>query len=541
MDVTINGVRQLVQNDNCFAEGYAFWGDKLIQGEALSAFFKQMGSLQEIVTVLKNLSGHFVAALSQGNYSYLISDIPRTRAMYWTIRGSKIIASDNAFDIINEDTVWNHVAAAEAGLLGYVTGTETLFHGIQQTLPGEIVIFHNEEFEQSMRYFEISAGSLISSHEEKQSFISKMTQSYRDAIDKLIVYANGRQIVLPLSGGLDGRTLLAILKQHGYDNILTFTYGKKLKEEVLVSKKVAEYYGVRWICVPYVGKRMKVFYHAGNFQKLIANIGNCGAYPHIQDWYAVYYLLLNKQIERDAVLMPGHAVSTLAELSPKTIETLPIIRQEDIFEMIYGFNYIYWKPKKVFETSIKDRLNASLCMELAGKEIGLQSAYTAIKSIGYRERQAKSIVGSVEIYRSFGLDYYMPLLDTELYNLWNLVPLDLASKRRICYEALEKIDHRALNMALIFGHDDETGREVHKADWKKVLIDRFPKLYKLFLRTRNFKTNMNLWGYTNIIERIGAWLMGQKFADSIWIHHWLRNFETAGNQKRKGGGRSDKE
>lgn len=521
MEVTINGVRQLVQNDNCFAEGYAFWGDKLIQGEALSEFFKQMGSLQEIVTVLKNLSGHFVVALSKGDYSYLISDIPRTRVIYWTIRGSKIIASDNAFDIINEDTAWNHVAAAEAGLLGYVTGTETLFHGIQQTLPGEIVIFHNEKFEQIIRYFEISAGNLISSHEEKQSFISKMTQSYRDAIDKLIVYADGRQIVLPLSGGLDGRTLLALLKQKGYHDILTFTYGKELKGEVEVSKRIAAHHDTEWTYVPYEGREMRQFYHGENFINLIEKTGNCSAYPHLQDWYAIYYLLKNGKIRNDAVIVPGHAVSNLAELSPGRLADMTGIKPKDISDMIFDFNYVYWRPTKKYEETIELRLDDIVADELVVEYSDYRSAYIAIKSIGYSERQAKSIVASVEVYRSFNLDYFLPLLDVGLYNLWNDVPIDIANQRKICYEVLGNIDHSTLSLVDVFGHDDETGKKVKRSTWKSVLIKTFPRLFSEYSRIRRFSGNMNLWGYASIIEKAHAWILKQSFADSLWVRDWL--------------------
>ena len=68
---------------------------------------------------------------------------------------------------------------------------------------------------------------------------SEFLNILRDTIQRLIKFANGRQIIVPLSGGYDSRLVASLLKQANYQNILCFTYGKKSSPEVIISKKVA--------------------------------------------------------------------------------------------------------------------------------------------------------------------------------------------------------------------------------------------------------------------------------------------------------------
>ena len=54
-------------------------------------------------------------------------------------------------------------------------------------------------------------------------------------IDKVIRSANGRMIVVPLSGGYDSRVIASGLAHRGYRNVRCFSYGKKHNHESIIS------------------------------------------------------------------------------------------------------------------------------------------------------------------------------------------------------------------------------------------------------------------------------------------------------------------
>lgn len=76
---------------------------------------------------------------------------------------------------------------------------------------------------------------------------SMLEQAYEESMSRLVGFLNGRQDVLPLSGGHDTRLIAYCLKNlpgGGDDNIITYSYGKVNNEEYALSEKVAEALGI---------------------------------------------------------------------------------------------------------------------------------------------------------------------------------------------------------------------------------------------------------------------------------------------------------
>jgi len=125
--------------------------------------------------------------------------------------------------------------------------------------------------------------------------------------NRLIEIANGRAIVVPLSGGYDSRLIVLMLKRLGYENIITFTYGRPGNKESEVSRKVAELLGLQWEFVPYSNEDWYRWYNSSERKDYSKLAGNSCSLPHIQDWPAVWQLKNKNLIPGDCIFVPGHS------------------------------------------------------------------------------------------------------------------------------------------------------------------------------------------------------------------------------------------
>ena len=81
----------------------------------------------------------------------------------------------------------------------------------------------------------------------KFNLFHKLDRIYEDTFSRLISWLDGRQAVIPLSGGYDSRLIALMLKELGYNNVLCFTYNTGgAKWEVDISRRVAKNLGFCW-------------------------------------------------------------------------------------------------------------------------------------------------------------------------------------------------------------------------------------------------------------------------------------------------------
>lgn len=79
----------------------------------------------------------------------------------------------------------------------------------------------------------------------------KLLEVLLQATKRLVAYAQGRPIVIPLSGGWDSRTIALALKKVGYEPLIAFSYGKPKNAEAEVSRDVASQLGIPWLFAEY--------------------------------------------------------------------------------------------------------------------------------------------------------------------------------------------------------------------------------------------------------------------------------------------------
>ena len=216
----------------------------LSEAKDSQTFCRQLKELNGFYAVVRQTPGLLMAAVDH------IRSIP----LFYGQKEDRLFLADDAEWVRQQvgDHKMDPLARDEFQLAGYVTGQDTLFPNVKQLQAGEcLVVRENADNLQvtTQRYYRF-LHTEPTEYDEK-SLRDELDQKALDSVQRLVDYAGGRQIVVPLSGGYDSRLIVTLLRRLGYENVLTFTYGVKGNKESQYSKRVADALGLKWQFVEY--------------------------------------------------------------------------------------------------------------------------------------------------------------------------------------------------------------------------------------------------------------------------------------------------
>lgn len=389
-----------------------------------------------------NKQAQALLATMNGFYAWVDESPNRLRAgvdhvrsipLFYGQRKNEFYLSDDAEWVRMQlgDTVMHPEARSEFLLSGYVTGSETLFPNVKQLQAGEwleVTFIDGVLAIARSRFYRFLHGEpeLVDDVELRKT-LSRVTV---EAINRLIRYANGRQILLPLSGGYDSRLIATKLKQAGYGNVLCFTYGLSGNKEAVYSKTVAESLGFRWEFIEYSGelwKREWAGADAADFRKRASN--HCSL-PCVQDWLAIKQLRDRGIADARAVVVPGHTGDFVSGGHiPSEAFQKNSFSDGELFQAIINRHLsnapiapIGSQCREAMALRVRDRIR----LAHDGSAVSFANLYELWV---WQERQAKYIVNSVRVYDQFDLDWWMPLWDVAFIEFWQRVPLELREGR----------------------------------------------------------------------------------------------------------------
>lgn len=384
------------------------------------------------VHYLGEAHGFYAAICRQDNQLMAAVDHIRSIPLFYGLMDNRLYLSDSAEWVrqnIGDDQM-DPITRAEFQLTGYVTGRDTLFPNVKQLQAGEYLIA------------ETIHGRLTLSHGRHYRFVHREVDSYdepslRDALDDaavstvqcLIDYADGRQIVVPLSGGYDSRLIALLLKRLNYENVLTFTYGTTESREVAYSKRIAETLGLKWVFVEYSVDAWHEAWQTDERRKYHVMSSGWSSLPHVQDWLAVKILKAKGMIADDCVFAPGHTGDFISgghipeeafssqQFSLKTVSAAILRKHYDLVPLrSSGMSVGAWQRRIA---DLLDHPEISNAADFA----------STCETWEWQERQAKFIANAVRVYEFFDYDWWMPLWDKEFVQFWKNVPLVLRKNR----------------------------------------------------------------------------------------------------------------
>lgn len=416
-----------------YLKGNVFFNNKLLSLERLAELLYPLISKEdknkeeEIGNFLKELNGQFSVVAESENKIFCAVDKLRSIPLFYTISKNSFIVSDNAYYLKGKiNRPLNEKNAAEFLVAGYVTGNKTLFDSTKQMRNSEFIIYQKKEnFLKTVEYFRFLHGNYYKLPEDK--LLEILDQAFVNAFKRLIesTQKQGKKLVVPLSGGLDSRIVIAMLKRLGVDDVICISYGRKGNRESIISKKVAKALGYDWLFVEYTTRKWYECYNSKEADHYRVFAGNLSSLPHMQDFLAVRELKSQGKIPENSVFVPGHTGDMLAG-SHIPHYYLDSSRNYDsetflVDSLKRHYNLWKWPAEYELEHTFREKINKSI----AGMEINdNETCAGAIELFDFNERQAKFIVNAVRVYEFFGYEWRIPFWDMELVNFFLKVPIE---------------------------------------------------------------------------------------------------------------------
>ena len=353
----------------------------------------------------------------------LTTDRTRSHHLLFTRAGDTWVISDDPQELRRHAPAWvRDEQAADVFLhAGFTPGTRTLAHEVYATPAGSVVELRPDGTWscRSWETYRYDADPITS----PQEFADVFRTALDTAVERVLQDTDGRQLLVPLSGGLDSRLLAVWLKRHRARNVVTFTYGVPGSTEVAISRGVAEALGMDWFTVdldPAEVARTWAGPDGVGFQKRTWGLTSL---PHVQDWYALLQMRRKALIDTDAVFLPGHTIvgnmhdEHLLEGSPSRNEVLTAVARHH--SLLQGDRNA-WRHLPLLRRAVVQGAQEVSFPTNPGEDLpgGGRCVQELLEWVNLQERQAKYINESFKAYEAFGYGWALPMLDTEMWRAW---------------------------------------------------------------------------------------------------------------------------
>ena len=421
-------------SESVFLKGKIFQKGKLLNNDDVISLLSDVHSQEKLLDLISDFTGFFYLGIELEDNIILATDIVRTYPIFYKISNTAIHLSENAFDLRENEALSIHDVDGFL-MCGYVIGNKTIFQDIFQVETANIVSISKKDGKVSCsQYYHLS--SSFEKTIKKDCFL-KLNNTYENVVRRLIDYAKGRTIVVPLSAGYDSRLLIMLLKRLEVENVICFTYGSNqiydmYQWEIDISKKVAKSLGYKWICISYTYSKWNKLLNSAETEEYV-KYASCGiSLISHQDWLAVCELKSRKLIPEDSIFVPGHSGDFIAGSHiPKNISFDNTYEWSDILNAN--------RDKHFDQFALSKDKKTELCKLFFYPAPSLSAIdyINQLETFNWKERQSKHICHTARLYEFYNYDWYFPLWDKELVDFWYSIHPKERQGRKLYFEFVE--------------------------------------------------------------------------------------------------------
>jgi len=401
--------------------------------------------LNEITRWARTQHSCFALMIESKRWLIGIADQVRSIPLFYGGHSSGSHLSDSPYALLSseQNIPWRSDSVREMLLSGYVHGVNTLVENIFTVAAGTIVLFDKTTFKKSVvPYFEYfpDQGEPIPDEE----LISRWSLALDEVFSGLAQSFATSEVLIPLSGGLDSRLVLAKLVEHGCKNIRTFSYGVKNNSEISTAKLIAKRLGVEWLCLASQTNRLQTLYASEERKKYSRLAGALHITPSTLEYEAIRELKLQGLLNNNPVMINGLSGDFLfGGHIPDEIIVSPT-REVAIKKII---DKHVSQIRGVELTSYTESVRARLRQKLDTADIqdgDVQNLCAFIENWDWKERQSKAVMVHQRVYEFFGVDWRLPFWDRRLLSVASKVPVAARYRQQIHQKYLDRLNTTAV-------------------------------------------------------------------------------------------------
>lgn len=435
------------------------------------------------IKIFEKISGFFSFIFQSKDFSIIAVDIIRSIPIFFEKKDkSLVITSDN-----KKDNDIDSISLMEIESLGYITGSNTLYLNQYQLEAGKAIFIDNKKKTvDTLKYYDFRHENIKDFN--KLELKKKLSEVFERTIKRLIKYANGRTIVLPLSGGYDSRIIATYIKKLNYNNVVCFTYGVNNNHEAFISKQVAKTLSFDWYFIEYNKELLEDEWQKYGKDYCQYSFKGVGL-PHIQDWYAIKKLINDGVVDENSILVPGHAGDFVAG------NHIPQFNRNnyavsEIVNFIFYKNYSL-KNTYLYKDILKNKIHQNINEKLINnqKYVNCEDFADIYENWIWKERQAKYITNSIRVYDYYNLEWWLPFWDREFVDYWKLIPYELRVERKFYIDWVDEEFYKLSEYHFIDNSVDRS--EIMK---KIIMYGLCPSRY---IRLVNFINKKIKWDYSD--------------------------------------------
>ena len=406
---------------------------------------ENLPKISKLKEIINGMKGNFAVILETNNWLIALVDrVSGYRVFYQSNQNGCVLTNSPRHLINNHQGRLSHNSGSiiEIKLLGFISGNRTMDKNIFQMQAGEVLICNKKNSTYKIDcYYKFYSKNIKT--QDDISLIEELDSVTNTIIERNIQDADGKVIWVPLSGGLDSRLILCKLKQLGYDNIRTYSYGINGNFDALRAKSIASTLNVRWDFVPTSPEESRKFFLSKERKKYWDFADGLSVVPNLHGMFALQSLIRADEMVPGDVIINGQSGDFIAG------QHIPLIREEDANNKLL-IHLIMKKHYSLRRLSI-DKEEISLMgkriEEVLGNYKEINNYQELAKSYEYwewKERQVKRVVNGQCNYDYLGLNWELPLWDIEYLQFWENLPLHQKIDRRLFVAYLNKMNFYSL-------------------------------------------------------------------------------------------------
>lgn len=426
-------------------KGYGIWNGKTLQHGELAALVRSFCASGGLAASLAELDGHFCLVATCNGEIWAAVDRVASFPLFVGVNGQ---ISDQPLRVTDcpVSAALDADTARVMGIAGFSTGTATLHQQVRRLAVGELCRLGATGPVSYQRWHQYRPWRVREDLTPARAQ-AELKDILRTLFQTLAAGCAGRQIVVPLSAGLDSRLIVSGLYEAGVRNVRCFSYGQSGNYEALASRQIAERLGYEWTFVPYTLARQREALTSAQHEDYIAFADSLSATPFEQDFLAIRDLKAQGWLPDDCIMINGQSGDYLTggHIPPSLAEPLPSLSAEERFERVFAAlvkkHYGLWRAGQTPETMalVKQQIRAHLA-EIGLDDVPAQAPHGAFEVSEYENRQAKYVVPGQRVYDFFGVDWRLPLWEKPLIDFYEGVPASLKLGQKLYRDVLWDLD-----------------------------------------------------------------------------------------------------